>query len=266
MDDFYQSHWSLLRANARAITVKGLCRGASRRSQNVRRKLTPALTSFFKIRGESWGTQLRSESLDDRADAISLFLSLSSLLYPSSLRYCAEKCALRSDTRRELDAGGLDTICRTMSTVMQSSDLFQIHTAIDRWPQLFRAIYTRRNMRFKRSTATGRYAVVPFHSSASPVYYSPVTTSQARDIVTHACARGKKPRVFHTKYYDVPPMRQHGDIMHLAREYLQNCQAGAELKRETKRKFERKREERTPANRNLRQSNVNCSTNAIPTP
>lgn len=160
---------------------------------------------------------------DDRnagiINAICLFLSLYLSICPSF--GITQRNTLRSDTRRELAVGGLDTVYRTVSTVVRSCDLFL--TPSDQWPLLFRAIYTRRTVCCKRSTATstarrrGRRSA-PFVGVTCLLLAGRNVATQVRDTATHAlaCARGKLRFFFsRTNDYDAPPTRRNDGIVHL---------------------------------------------------
>lgn len=132
-----------------------------------------------------------------RQTSFSFSFSISVSVRPSSFG-TAQRSALRSDTRRELAAGGLDTVCRTVST----AEIYSKH----RRSAAYFAQFTH-DAPCEKVNRYRRDAAAPFRSVRRRHLFItlPVTTSQARDTLTLA-----KPRVFSSfshNYYDVSPTR-----------------------------------------------------------
>lgn len=218
--------------NASAIVAATVAPPAARK--NVRRKLTPALAPSYRL-------EANLEKCDCEAASFSF--------YPS---FCG--IALRSDTRRELAASGLDIVYRTVSTVVRSSDLFQT-------PSISGRCYFAQFARDAPCVLKGQLLSARRRRSAPFVGVTCLlaghNVASKRHGHERACVRARKTtRFFYAKKITTQRER-HGDIVHFTREYSRNCQLVnvtrpystrdriEEMKGECERERERRREERT---------------------
>lgn len=183
-----------------------------------------------------------------------LLYLLFSILLPSGT---AQRSALRSDTRRELDnAGGLDTVCPNGVQRSNAEQWFVPNTVVDQWPLLFRAIYARRTPCVLKGQPRPA-ATPPFRSIRRRHLF---TTRRAQrhkqETWSRTRARAGKNHAFFT-----PNILRRDST---ATSYTLRASICKTVRRERNRKERRKenakeREKSVPRrDRNLRQSDVNC--------